>query len=150
MRRYLPTQYTDTWTCHLYKNPNSHRHNTTPLFQTLLQALSPSTPPQHRHTSCTPPVPTGLLQLLPKSQFLSVLVIESEGGKKKFVCKVCNEMFVKRSLLDGHMPLHTGQKPYGCSICEDRFWSKAHRKTHMKTHLGRGNRLYLYGVICIF
>ena len=71
MRRY-PTstihRYLDLPSTQIIQTHNSHRHNTTPPLQTLIQAPAhsphtPSTPPQpkHRHTSNTSPVPTGLV-----------------------------------------------------------------------------------------
>ena len=47
----------------------SHRHNTTPPFQTLVNppTHSPPTPPQPKHTSNTPPVPTGLVKHKPNT-----------------------------------------------------------------------------------
>ena len=51
----------------IIRTHNSHRHNTTAPLQTLVQAHSPPTPPQPRHTSNTPLVPTGLVRPKPNS-----------------------------------------------------------------------------------
>ena len=67
MRRYPPNtiyRYRDLPSTHLIQTDNSHRHNTTPPLQTLVQAPThspptPYTPPQpkHRHTSNIPLFP---------------------------------------------------------------------------------------------
>ena len=71
MRRYCPTQYTDSWTCHLhnYSRFTTPRDITPPHSSRLCSkppTHSPPTPPippqpKHRHTFNTPPVPTGLV-----------------------------------------------------------------------------------------
>ena len=59
-------QYTDTWTCHLHKESRLTTHtDITPPFYTLAQAIT--TPRQHRHTSNTNPVPTGLVKPKPNT-----------------------------------------------------------------------------------
>ena len=49
-------QYTDTWTCNLQKNPDSHPSRP---WSKPTTHFPPQ--PKHRHTSNTPPVPTGLV-----------------------------------------------------------------------------------------
>ena len=63
-------QYQDLPSTQRILTRTSHRHNTTPPLQTLVQAPYPPTPPtppqpKHRHTSNTPPVPTGLVKPIP-------------------------------------------------------------------------------------
>ena len=68
-------QYTDTWTCHPHRKSRLAPHTdiTTPhpsrpwSDPPTLSPPTPPTPPQpkHRHTSNTPPVPTGLVKSKP-------------------------------------------------------------------------------------
>ena len=78
MRRYPPStrhRYPDLPSTQRIQTHNSHRHNTTPPFQTLVQApyTLPPTPPlppqtKHRHTSNTPLFrQTGLVKPKPNS-----------------------------------------------------------------------------------
>ena len=67
-------QYTDTWTSHLHRESKFTPHtDITPPYRSragLKPAThSPPTPlqPKHRHTSNTPPVPTGLVKPKPNS-----------------------------------------------------------------------------------
>ena len=75
MRRYPPRtiyRYLDLSSTQIIQTPNSHRFNTTSSLQTLVQSPTHSPPtrptpsqPKHRHTSSTPPVPTGLVKPKP-------------------------------------------------------------------------------------
>ena len=70
-------QYTDTWTCHLHRESRLTPHtDITPPHRSRPWSKPPThspptppTPPQpkHRHTSNTPPVPTGLVKPKPNS-----------------------------------------------------------------------------------
>ena len=72
MSRYLLStihRYLDLPSTQLIQNQNSHRHNTNPPLQTLVQPpthspLTPHTPhqPKYRYMSNTFPVPTGLVK----------------------------------------------------------------------------------------
>ena len=80
-REYRITSHTDITPPHpsrpstqIIQTHNSHRHNTTPLHHSRPWSKSPThsprTPPtspqpKHRHTSNTPPVPTGLVKPKP-------------------------------------------------------------------------------------
>ena len=59
-------QYTNTWTCHLHRKSRlTPPHRYRPWSKTPTHSPpTPRTPPQpkHRHTSNTPPVPTGLVK----------------------------------------------------------------------------------------
>ena len=70
MRRYPSStlhRYLDLPSTQRIQTHNSHRHNTNPPLQTLVQPPTPPTPPQpkHRHTSNTPPALTGLVNPKP-------------------------------------------------------------------------------------
>ena len=72
-------QYTDTWTCHLYRESRIMPHtDITPPHRSRPYSKphthSPPTPPQpkHRHMSNTPTVPTGLVKPKPNSLIHSV------------------------------------------------------------------------------
>ncbi|CAG9864862.1 unnamed protein product [Phyllotreta striolata] len=54
----------------------------------------------------------------------------------KNVCKICNKSFVKNSLLERHVRVHSGEKPFKCNICEQRFTQKGSLQIHLMKHTG--------------
>jgi len=56
--------------------------------------------------------------------------------EKPFKCDVCDETFIKKSLLNIHKIVHTGKKPFHCSVCDKRFAQVSDLNKHTRIHTG--------------
>ena len=61
---------------------------------------------------------------------------KTENIKHKLTCIVCNKEFIKKTVLNSHMIVHTGWKKFACSICNKAFGHKSHLNRHVKIHTG--------------
>ncbi|PSN39010.1 hypothetical protein C0J52_14032 [Blattella germanica] len=64
----------------------------------------------------------------------SILNAQQNAVDRKFMCEICNEVFILKHHLTEHMVIHTGVQPFSCKICKLAFSKKSLLKIHKSTH----------------
>uniref|UniRef100_A0A1I8AER4 C2H2-type domain-containing protein n=1 Tax=Steinernema glaseri TaxID=37863 RepID=A0A1I8AER4_9BILA len=55
-------------------------------------------------------------------------------SRRRYACPQCPATVSRKSLLKGHMTIHTGEKPFTCSFCPKTFADPSNKRVHEKTH----------------
>lgn len=61
-------------------------------------------------------------------------VVAEEHENRRFVCKICEKKFLKRSNLVDHLKIHANSRNFRCSICDKSFIQLGNLRTHMRVH----------------
>ncbi|KAM6945092.1 uncharacterized protein PEZ65_002783 [Lycodopsis pacificus] len=59
-----------------------------------------------------------------------------DGKPRMHTFKTCENILIKKSLLNAHVSIHTGEKPYSCNTCGKRFSNKLLLTAHVSIHTG--------------
>ncbi|XP_075526692.1 uncharacterized protein LOC142558443 [Dermacentor variabilis] len=76
------------------------------------------------------------LQQHPVCSDTTTSLTSKRKGKRPHKCIYCSKLFKRKSILDKHLPIHTGEKPFYCHLCPMKFSRKDSLVRHVRVHTG--------------
>ncbi|KAH8318688.1 hypothetical protein KR074_001772 [Drosophila pseudoananassae] len=72
----------------------------------------------------------------PKSKLKASSQSQSDDQPSKYMCNLCGNIYLKKSVFTAHMTAHTDYKPHQCEICLKSFRQMGELRAHIRRHTG--------------